>query len=264
MERLLGKTAIVTGAAQGLGAAIAARFCADGASVVIADVNEEALTATANSIGPACSAFPCDVRSEESVANLVAFACDSFGRLDIMVNNAGILGPVGSITDVDIEAALETIRIHLIGTISGIKHASRVMRAQRHGVILNTASTAGLRGGLGPHVYTAAKHAIVGLTESAATELVHYNIRVNAIAPGGHLTPLVARVLTGREDDFEGAEKIMIERSPQGRAAKPEDIAGAYVYLASDEAWFANGACLVVDGAREVPGNLASMNATKN
>lgn len=261
---LTGKVAIVTGGAQGLGAAIARRFAQEGASVMVADRDEAGASELAASLGGRGLARRVDVTRESDVAAVVADTVTELGGVDIMVNNAGVLGPVGSIIDVEESQWDETLNVHLRGTFLGIKHAARSMiSAGRGGVILNTASTAGVRGGLGPHVYTAAKHGVIGLTESVATELVRYNIRVNAVAPGSHLTPLVAQALTGRPDGMEEAKSIMEKRSPQGRAAYPEDVAGAYVYLASDEAWFANGATLILDGTREVLANISVSNSSR-
>ncbi len=258
---LTGKVAIVTGGAQGLGAAIARRFAQEGASVMVADRDEAGADTVAASFGGRGLARRVDVTSERDVAAVVSDTVTELGRVDIMVNNAGVLGPVGSIVDVEEEQWDQTIDVHLKGTFLGIKHAARAMiDAGRGGVILNTASTAGVRGGLGPHTYTAAKHGVIGLTESVATELVVHDIRVNAVAPGSHLTPLVAQALTGRPDGIEEAKAIMEKRSPQRRAAYPEDVVGAYVYLASDEAWFANGATLILDGTREVLANISVSN----
>lgn len=263
MGILEGKVAIVTGAAQGLGAAIATRFAHEGSRVVVADRDLDGARRVAESIGDQATSRFVDVLDEKSVQAVVLEAVSEFGGLDVMVNNAGILGPVGSIIEIGEEDWDRTMNVHLRGTFFGIKHSARAMIERgQGGVILNTASTAGIRGGLGPHVYTAAKHGVIGLTESAATELVKHSIRVNAVAPGSHLTPLVAQALTGRADGFEEAKALMKERSPQGRVAFPEDVAGAFTYLASDESWFANGSTLVLDGTREVLANLSVSNET--
>lgn len=264
MGVLEGKVAIVTGAAQGLGAAIATRFAREGSRVVVADRDLDGARQVAESIGEQATSQFVDVVDESSVQGIVFETVSVFGRLDVMVNNAGILGPVGSIVDIEEGDWDRTLNVHLRGTFFGIKHSARAMIERgQGGVILNTASTAGIRGGLGPHAYTAAKHGVIGLTESAATELVKHNIRINAVAPGSHLTPLVAQALTGRADGFEEARALMEKRSPQGRVALPEDVAGAFAYLASDEAWFANGATLVLDGTREVLANLSVSNEVK-
>jgi len=133
----------------------------------------------------------------------------------------------------------------------GIKHAARVMIPRHSGVILNTASTAGVRAGLGPHVYTAAKHAVVGLTQSVATELGRHGVRVNALAPGGTVSGLTANLTTGDHTALDRAAQLIGVRSPLGRAAQPIDMANAALFLASDESAYVNGAVLVVDGAGE-------------
>jgi len=139
----------------------------------------------------------------------------------------------------------------------GIRESDRVMIPQGAGAIVNTASTAGVRGGLGPHAYTAAKFAVVGLTESAAVELSAHNIRVNAIAPGRTVSGLTAGLIAGDPDDVSTTAGHMASRARNGRAAFPDDIAAVAMFLASDEAWYVNGACLVIDGAAETLGDKA-------
>jgi len=139
----------------------------------------------------------------------------------------------------------------------GVKHAARVMKRQGSGVILNTTSTAGVRPGLGPHVYTAAKHAVVGLTQSVAPELGRYGIRVNAIAPGGTVTGMTAYVTTGDAANLEEAQTKVGRTAPLGRPGAVADVANAVLYLASDDAAYVSGAVLVVDGAAEVIGDRA-------
>jgi NAD(P)-dependent dehydrogenase (short-subunit alcohol dehydrogenase family) len=168
-----------------------------------------------------------------------------------MFNNAGILGSVGPIAEIERDGWLRTIDVLLNSVFYGIKHASKVMQEQGFGSIINTASTAGVRAGLGPHVYTAAKHAVVGLSQSVATELGPYGIRVNVIAPGGTVSGLTARLVTGDHQDLTKASQIIGANNPLRRAGTPEDIANAVLYLASDEASFTNGAVLVVDAAGE-------------
>ena len=177
------------------------------------------------------------------------------GGLDCLFNNAGILGVVGSLLDTAREDWDRTMAVLLTSVFLGIKHGARVMRAQGSGAIVNTASTAGVRGGLGPHAYTAAKHAVVGLTESAAVELMPAGVRVNAIAPGATVSGMTASVVAGDPTALGQVEERLAKRF--GRAARPEDVAAAAVFLASDEAWYVNGACLVIDAASEVPGAKA-------
>lgn len=140
----------------------------------------------------------------------------------------------------------------------GIREAARVMIPQGGGAIVNTASTAGVRGGLGPHGYTAAKFSVVGLTESTAVELSAHDIRVNAIAPGRTVSGLTAGLITGDPDEVAATASHMASKARNGRAAFPDDIAAVAVFLASDAAWYVNGTCVVIDGAAEVPGEKAS------
>jgi NAD(P)-dependent dehydrogenase (short-subunit alcohol dehydrogenase family) len=174
----------------------------------------------------------------------------SYGRLDVMCNNAGIIGAVGSIAETTAEAWDTTIAVLLRGAFLGTKHAARVMIPQQSGVILSTSSTAGIVGGLGPHAYTAAKHAVIGLTKSVAAELAAYGIRVNAIAPGNTVTAMTAAATTGDHTDEERAATYIAATSPLGYAGFPVDIANAAVYLASDEARYVSAHCLVVDAGQ--------------
>ena len=175
-----------------------------------------------------------------------------------MFNNADMLGAIGSITQHTLASWTSTLDVLLNSVFLGIREASRVMIPQGGGAIVNTASTAGVRGGLGPHAYTAAKFAVVGLTESTAVELSAHNIRVNVIAPGRTVSGLTAGLIAGNPDDVATTASHMASRARNGRAAFPDDIAAAAVFLASEEAWYVNGSCLVIDGAGEALGEKAS------
>ncbi len=249
------KVAIVTGGASGLGRGMARRLVAEGAQCVVADLQEEAGRAVVAELGDAARFLRVDVSDEADVSGMVDFAVAEFGRLDCLFNNAGVLGVTGSIVDTDRAAWDRSIAVLLTSVFLGIKHGARVMRPQGSGAIVNTASTAGVRGGLGPHAYTAAKHAVVGLTESAAVELMPSGIRVNAIAPGATVSGMTASVITGDPSGLAEVEERLAKRF--GRAAQPEDVAAAATFLASDEAWYVNGTCLVIDAASEVPGSKA-------
>jgi len=254
-ERLRGKVAVVTGGASGIGEGIVRRAVAEGAACVIADLQEERAAALAAELGGSVRSLRVDVGSEDDVARLVDGTVAEFGRLDCLFNNAGVLGPTGSLLDTSREAWDRTLAVLLTSVFLGIKHGARVMRAQGSGAIVNTASTAGVRGGLGPHAYTAAKHGVVGLTESAAVELAPWGIRVNAVAPGATVSAMTAYAVSGDSEALDQVTERLRERF--GRPALPEDVAAAAVFLAADEAWYVNGTCLVVDGAGEVPGNKA-------
>src|SRR5256885_6134651 len=188
MTRLQGKVAIVTGAASGIGEAIARRFADDGALVIVADVQDERGQALVAAIGDGASYRHCDVSREADVRELIAQAADRYGRVDVLVNNAGSPGPSGPIEGIDAQAFDDAIGVLLRSVFLGIKHAAPVMKRQRSGSIVSTASVAGLRTGLGPHVYSAAKAAVIHLTHSVAMELGESGVRVNCICPGGIAT----------------------------------------------------------------------------
>ncbi len=250
--RLEGRVAVITGGASGIGEGTVRRFVEEGARCVIADLQEEQANELAEQLGEVCIATAVDVADEDQVESVVRLAVNHYGQLDIMFNNAGILGATGSITEITAEGWQRSIDVLLNSVFFGIKHAARAMRqAGTGGTIVNTASTAGVRAGLGPHVYTAAKHAVVGLSRSAAAELGRDGIRVNVVAPGGTTTGLTARLTTGDHRNLEEASKLIGARSPLGRGGTPLDIANAVLYLASDESGFTNGAVLVVDGGGE-------------
>ena len=169
--RLDGKVAAITGAASGFGAATARRFVAEGCRVALGDIQRGPLAALARELGAAAVARPCDVAREEDVAALVDAAVANFGALDVMFNNAGIVGAVGPIATTPRAEWSATLDVLLNGVFYGMKHAARVMQPRRKGSIISMASTAGIMGGLGPHAYCAAKHAVVGLTKNVGAEL---------------------------------------------------------------------------------------------
>ncbi len=248
--RLEGKVAVVTGGASGIGAETARVFVANGARVVVADLQEEAGRKLAAQLGEAARFARCDVAREPDVAAAVDLAVSAFGQLDVMVNNAGIVGAVGPIASTSAEAWDATIAVLLRGVFLGMKHAARVMVPRRSGVILSLASTAGVVGGLGPHAYTAAKHGVVGLTKSVASELSAHGIRVNAVAPGNTVTAMTAAVITGDPENVKKTERALARAGPLGIAGKPSDIANALLYLASDEARYVTAHTLVVDAGQ--------------
>ncbi|MDP4692538.1 MAG: glucose 1-dehydrogenase [Ilumatobacteraceae bacterium] len=254
--RLEGKVAVITGGASGIGAGTVERFIAEGARCVIADIQVDAGAAFAQKFGNKAIFVKTDVANENEVEAVVAAAVKHFGRIDCMFNNAGILGAVGPVTEIPGDAWSRSIDVLLSSVFYGIKHAAKAMIASGNGGnIINTTSTAGLRAGLGPHVYTAAKHGVVGLTQSTSTELGPLGIRVNAIAPGGTVSGLTAWLVTGSSDNLTDANSKIGVSNPMRRAGQPADIANAALFLASDEASYVNGHVLVVDGAGEVIGD---------
>ena len=247
-SRLEGKVAAITGAASGFGATTARLFVAEGCKVALGDIQEEAGRAVAAELGDAAMFTRCDVTAEEDVANLVDTAVSAFGKLDIMFNNAGIVGAVGPIDTTPTEEWKATLDILLNGVFYGVKHAARVMKSQESGAIVSMSSTAGILGGLGPHTYTAAKHAVVGLTKSAGAELCRFGIRVNCISPAGMATPMVANVSTGDPAAIEETKRNLAAASPlKGRPGLAEDVANAALWLASDESGYTNGHTLTTD-----------------
>lgn len=232
---------IITGAASGLGEATARRFATDGARLILSDIQMDRGQALAHELG--ADFLPCDVTQEEDVEALVAAALSRHGRLDCMINNAGQLGAVGSVTEITASAWTASMAILLGGVFLGMKHAGRIMRAQGEGVILSTTSVAGISA-LGPHAYTAAKHGVVGLTRSVASELAQYGVRVNAIAPGNVPTRMT-------ELAYDGDPAAMIEhwrqRNPLKRIIHADEIAGAFAYLAGPDGRNITGQVLTVD-----------------
>ena len=259
--RLAGRVAAITGASSGIGRAAAERFIEEGATVAIGDIQDDAGRALAESLGDAAVFVRCDVTSEDDVAGLVDAAVAEFGQLDVMYNNAGIVGAVGPVDTTPADEWHATIDVLLHGVFYGVKHAARVMKPQGSGSIISMASTAGVMGGLGPHAYAAAKHAVVGLTKNAAAELCRFGIRVNCIAPASMATPMVAYAHTGDHTNMDGALAELTASSPLiGRPGLASDVANAALWLASDESGYTSGHCLATDagyttGARaDAPG----------
>ncbi len=239
--RLADRVAIITGGASGIGMATAELFAQEGAKVVIGDLPESPGEQVAKSIGGLF--VPTDVREAKAVEKLVATACDKFGGLDIMFNNAGI-GIVTPLLDTTEELYANTLRVDLDGVFWGLKFGGKVMVAQKRGAIVNTASVAGIRGSVGLAAYNAAKHGVVGLTRNAALEFAPAGVRVNCICPGIIDTPLVARAFGATEEIRETMHRF----HPLGRMGKPSEIARCVMFLASDDASFVTGHALVVDG----------------
>jgi NAD(P)-dependent dehydrogenase (short-subunit alcohol dehydrogenase family) len=247
-ERFSGRVALVTGGASGIGAATVERFVAEGCRVVIGDIQRERGEAFAARFGSAAVFGTCNVTREDDVAQLVDLAAARFGHLDIMFNNAGIVGAIGPIDTTPAAEWAASIDVLLNGVFYGMKHAARVMKPRGRGSIISMASTAGLMGGLGPHAYAAAKHAVVGLTRNVGAELCRFGIRVNAIAAASMATPMVANVMTGNPDAIDEARRLLAEASPlRGRPGLAEDVANAALWLASDESGYTNGHVLTTD-----------------
>ena len=247
--RLEGKVAVITGAASGIGEATARRFAQEGAVVMLGDIQTGAGTALAKELGDSARFLRCDVTEEDDISALVDAAVDHFGTLDIMMNNAGIVGARGPISQTPMREYDATMNVLLRGTFMGMKHAARVMQPRQSGSIISLASTAGVFGGLGPHVYATAKHGVVGLTKNVAAELCRSGIRVNCIAPGSTATPMVAKAHLDDHTAVADVVERLADNSPiKGRPALAIDVANTALFLASDESGNVNGHCLAVDG----------------
>jgi NAD(P)-dependent dehydrogenase (short-subunit alcohol dehydrogenase family) len=248
MRRLEGRTAIITGGASGIGAASVRLFAEEGARVLIADTQRERGEALARSLGDAAVFRAVDVTREADVKGAVDEVVSRWGRLDCIYNNAGFGGALGPIEQTSVEDFDITFDVLVKGVFLGIKHAAPVMKAQRSGSILSTASVAGLQTGHSPHLYSVAKAAVIHLTRSVALELGEYGIRVNCICPGIIATPLAAGRPGVSDEGLEKMKRALGKTQPLGRIGDPEDIARAALWLASDESSFVTGHAQVVDG----------------
>ena len=252
MGKLDGKVAVITGGASGIGAAAVRLFVEEGCRVVIADVQDDKGTRLADELGKSSAYLQADVSRESDVRGAIAHALSRFGRLDCLYNNAGLGGVSGPIAEIPVDGYDQTMGVLLRGVFLGMKHAAPIMTQQGSGSIISTASVAGLQAGYGPHIYSAAKAAVVHLTRSVAMELGESGVRVNCICPGGIATPIFGAALgiSGAEADrvAETMKTLLVARQPIQRAGLPEDIARAALWLAGDDASFVNGHALIVDG----------------
>jgi 3-oxoacyl-[acyl-carrier protein] reductase len=248
--RLQGKVAVVTGGGSGFGEGIATLFAREGAIVLVADIQAEAADRVARAIAQAggkADAVRADVTKDADTAVMIRRAVDSFGRLDLLVNNAGVTHmnqPMTDVTEADFD------RVYAVNVKSlfwAARHAVPVMRAQGGGVILNTASTAGIRPRPGLTWYNGSKGAAVLITKSMAVELAPDKIRVNALCPVAGETPLLSSFMGGDTPELRAKFKATV---PLGRLSTPLDVARAALFLASEEADFLTGVCLEVDGGR--------------
>ncbi|KAL0692630.1 hypothetical protein Bca4012_059810 [Brassica carinata] len=254
-RKLEGKVAVITGGASGLGKATAEDFVSQGAQVIIVDIDEEAGRMVATELGSAANFIRCDVTVEEQVAKTVETVVARHGKLDVLLNSAGISCSISppSIADLDMDTYDKVMRLNVRGTVLGIKHASRAMIPAGSGSILCLSSISGLMGGLGPHAYSISKFTIPGVVKTVAGELCKHGIRINCISPAGIPTPLTLRmfreVFTGHNIPEEQLVAIVNAGGElKGEKCEESDVAKAALYLASDDAKFVTGHNLVVDG----------------
>lgn len=246
-ERLSGKVALITGAASGIGAATARLFAREDAKVVVADVMVEQgqqVVSEIRAAGGEANFVRCDVTKADEVKAAVDLAVGTYGRLDVLHNNAGIEGPQADTVNYPESEFDRVIGINLKGVYLGLKYGAQAMLARGGGSIINTASVAGLVGFPGLIAYNASKGAVIQMTRTAALEYAKQGIRVNAIAPGVIETPMVQRLLSTQPEAYNA----FVAMEPVGRFAKPEEVARVALFLASDEASFVTGSVSVVDG----------------
>lgn len=241
--KLQNKISIVTGASSGIGLAIAKLFLQEGATVIFSDINESEGNKIVQGLGEKASFVKCDVSKSQEVYQLVNSTLEKYGKVDVMVNNAGI-GTLGSALDCTDEDWAKVIGVNLSGVFYGIKAASNAMKTtQTKGSIINMTSILGIVGLQGAVAYCAAKGGVSNLTRAAAQDLASLGIRVNAIAPGFIKTNMTKEVLAD-----ENFNKMVVANTPLGYPGEPEDIANAALYLASDESRYVTGIILPVDG----------------
>lgn len=254
--RLEEKTAVITGAGSGIGRATAFRFAAEGARLVLADMHESGLEEVRSLIekdGGYVITHVTDVSDENQVKAMINAAIQTYGRIDILCNNAGVMGDIAAIDAQNGVVWQQVYAINVIGAVYGVKHVSGHMMAQKSGAIVNTASVAGLRAGAGGNAYSASKAALINFTMTAACDLGGSNIRVNAVCPGLIETGMTKIVFDMARQT--GKEHKLGSRCELRRYGKPDEVASVILFLASDEASYITGQALAVDG-----GNTASLN----
>ncbi len=249
MARLDNKVAIITGGSGGIGRAAAARFLAEGAKIMLVDIDENALQTTAEELGNGVAYCAADVTKNADNARFVEATIQKFGRVDIFLANAGIEGQVAPITDYDEDVFDQVIAVNVKGVWLGIKHVFPVMQNNGGGSIVITSSTEGVRGGMGISAYTTSKHAVIGLMRGMAKEGAPANIRVNTVNP----CPVETRMMRSLEEgispgDSKGAHDMIAQSIPLQRYGQPEDVVNIMLFLASDESAFVTGSVYMTDG----------------
>jgi NAD(P)-dependent dehydrogenase (short-subunit alcohol dehydrogenase family) len=251
--RLDGKVAVVTGAAGVIGSATIRLLAERGARIVAVDRREQDLQTAIKDLPASADAFAvaADVTSEDEVAEYVRAAVDKFGTIDVFYNNAGIEGDIKPITEYSLESFRRVIDVNVVGVFLGMKHVLPVMLKQNKGSIINTASIAGLMGSPLIAVYSASKHAVIGLTKTAAWECTGTGVRVNCVCPGLIESRMLSTILQGRNGgNAPPPNDKIVERIPARRLGQGSEVASIVAFLASDEASYVSGSAYTVDGGR--------------
>jgi NAD(P)-dependent dehydrogenase (short-subunit alcohol dehydrogenase family) len=251
--RLDGKVAVVTGAAGVIGTATIRLLAERGARIVAVDRREQDLQAAIRDLSASAQALPiaADVTREDEVADYVRAAMDKFGTIDVFYNNAGVEGEIKPITQYPLEAFRKVIDVNVVGVFLGLKHVLPVMLKQNKGSIINTASIAGLIGSPDIAVYSASKHAVIGLTKTAALECAGTDVRVNCVCPGLIDSRMLSSIIQGRNPgNAPVPNDRIVERIPARRLGQPSEVASIVAFLASDDSSYVSGSAYTVDGAR--------------
>ena len=251
-QRFEGKVALITGGAGGIGRAAAERFASEGARVVLVDLDGSDLEGAASLVkdaGGEALTVEADVTQSEDVERSVERAIEQFGGIDVFFNNAGIEGGGAPLTEYPEDLFDRVIAVNLKGVWLGMKAVATAMSEREGGAIVNTSSTAGLGASPGGIAYSASKHAVIGMTKTAALELARFGIRVNAICPGPIDTPMMRRIEGGVGGDAEDAEQRFTRTIPLRRYGQPSEVAALVAFLASDDASYISGGIYPVDGA---------------